>query len=212
MKRPDGAVEKIGCAVLVLACNGYGGDPALVRRHIPEMADALYFGHAGNRGDALRWGEALGGVARDLGAYQGHGSVAHPHGILITWALIMEGGFQLNMEGRRFSDETPGIFGTRPWMCCASLGVLPIDVCFDARLHALGIGFEDYRAALDAGAVRSADSIEGLALLFGIPAQAAGATLAGVREMAAGVRMARIRSGAILRACGHWRRRFTGCG
>src|SRR5947209_6067097 len=29
--RPDGATEMIGCAALVLACNGYGGDQALVR-------------------------------------------------------------------------------------------------------------------------------------------------------------------------------------
>src|SRR6185437_8868895 len=106
--RPDGASETIGCTALVLACNGYGGDPALVRRYIPEMADALYFGHQGNQGDALRWGEALGAVPRDLGAYQGHGSVAHPHGILVTWALMMEGGFQVNREGRRFSNEHRG--------------------------------------------------------------------------------------------------------
>ena len=45
--------ETIGCGALVLACNGYGGNPELVRRHIPEMADALYFGHPGNRGDAV---------------------------------------------------------------------------------------------------------------------------------------------------------------
>jgi len=37
-----------------------------------------------------------------FGAYQGHGSVATPHNILITWAVIMEGGFQINMQGRRF--------------------------------------------------------------------------------------------------------------
>ena len=67
-------------ASLVLACGGYGGDTMLVSRHIPEMAGALYFGHAGNQGDALRWGEALGAATRDLAGYQGHGSVAHPHG------------------------------------------------------------------------------------------------------------------------------------
>jgi fumarate reductase flavoprotein subunit len=39
----DGARETIGCGALVLACNGYGGNPELVRRHIPEMGDALYF-------------------------------------------------------------------------------------------------------------------------------------------------------------------------
>ena len=58
--RGDGAQERIGCDAVILACNGYGGNPELVRRFIPEMADALYFGHPGNRGDAVRWGEALG--------------------------------------------------------------------------------------------------------------------------------------------------------
>ncbi len=62
--RPDGSRETIGCAALVLACNGYGGNRALVARHIPEMADALYFGHPGNQGDALAWGEALGAAWR----------------------------------------------------------------------------------------------------------------------------------------------------
>src|SRR5947207_9258899 len=36
---------------LFRSCNGYGGNAELVRRHIPEMADALYFGHPGNQGD-----------------------------------------------------------------------------------------------------------------------------------------------------------------
>src|SRR5205807_3776359 len=56
----EAAGETIGCGALVLACNGYGGNPDLVRRHIPEMAEALYFGHPDNQGDALLWGEALG--------------------------------------------------------------------------------------------------------------------------------------------------------
>ena len=83
----------------MLACNGYGGNPELVRRFIPEMADALYFGHPGNRGDAVLWGEALGAQLAHLAAYQGHGSVATPHNILITWAVIMQGGFQVNARG-----------------------------------------------------------------------------------------------------------------
>ncbi len=90
--RGDGAREHIGCGALILACNGYGGNPELVRRFIPEMANALYFGHPGNRGDAVLWGEALGAQLAHLGAYQGHGSVATPHNILITWAVIMQGG------------------------------------------------------------------------------------------------------------------------
>ena len=103
--RPDGTRETLAADAVVLACNGYGGDPDLVRQHIPEMDGALYFGHPGNRGDAVRWGEALGASLRFMSGYQGHGSVAHPHGILITWAVIMEGGFQVDATGRRFSDE-----------------------------------------------------------------------------------------------------------
>jgi fumarate reductase flavoprotein subunit len=184
--RPDGTSETIGCAALVLACNGYGGDPALVRRHISEMADALYFGHQGNQGDALRWGEALGAGLRDLGAYQGHGSVAHPHGILITWALMMEGGFQVNEEGRRFSNEQRG-YSEQAVDVLRQTGGTVIEV-FDARLHALGLDFEDYRNAMTTGAIRSADSIEDLAALFGLPAPALAATLADTRAMAAGAR------------------------
>ena len=100
----DGTRERIGCQALILACNGYGGNPELVRRFIPEMADALYFGHPGNRGDAVIWGDALGAQLAHLGAYQGHGSVATPHNILITWAVIMQGGIQINRDGRRFCD------------------------------------------------------------------------------------------------------------
>ena len=97
--RGDGARERIGCDALILACNGYGGNPELVRRFVPEMADALYFGHPGNRGDAVLWGDALGANLAHLGAYQGHGSVATPHNILITWAVIMQGGIQINARG-----------------------------------------------------------------------------------------------------------------
>ena len=186
IERPDGARERVGCAALVLACNGYGGNPAMVRQFIPEMADAIYFGHAGNQGDALRWGEALGGVGRDLEAYQGHGSVAHPHGILVTWALMMEGGFQVNLEGRRFSSEHRGYSEQALDVLRQPQGIA-IDV-FDARVHAIGLGFEDYRSAVAAGAVRSADTIEALAELFGVPPQALATTLAETREMAAGTR------------------------
>ncbi len=34
--------------------------PELVSQHIPEMKEALYFGHPGNQGEAIIWGEALG--------------------------------------------------------------------------------------------------------------------------------------------------------
>lgn len=185
LQRPDGAEESLGCEVLVLASSGYGGAPERVRRHIPEMRDALYFGHCGNRGDALAWGEALGAAQRDLGGCQGHGSVATPHGILITWALMMEGGIQVNVQGRRFSNEHRGYSEQ-------ALDVLqqPDGIAwnvYDLRLHDLGKEFEDYRTAMEAGAVRAAESAEDLAKIADLPVEALCHTLKQIRRHQAGL-------------------------
>jgi fumarate reductase flavoprotein subunit len=181
--RPDGTTEDVGCAALILACNGYGGAPDLVRRFIPALADALYFGHAGNQGDALRWGWALGAAVRDLGACQGHGSVAHPHGALITWALMMEGGIQVNRDGHRFWNEHEG-YSEAAVAVLAQPGGIAFDV-YDDRLHALGLTFPDYRAADSAGAVRSGADAAALAAACGLPEAALAATLAEVQDAAA---------------------------
>ena len=182
--RPDGATEALGCETLVLACNGYGGNAEMVARHIPEMTDALYFGHVGNQGDAVRWGEALGAEALHLGAYQGHGSVATPHGALITWAVMMEGGIQVNVEGRRFSNEHEG-YSEQSVKVLAQPGRIAWNI-FDARLHDLAMQFEDYRNAEAGGAIRRAESAEALAALMKVPLDALRATLAAVAGHVAG--------------------------
>lgn len=174
--RPDGSGEDIACCALVLACNGYGGNPELVRRHVPELADALYFGHRGNCGDALLWGEALGGEGADLSAAQGHGSVAVPQNILVTWALMTEGGIQVNLEGRRFADEHRG-YSEQAVDVLRQPGGLAWNI-FDARLHALGLEFPDYRAAVAQGALRSGADAGELAAATGLPVDALAAAIA----------------------------------
>jgi fumarate reductase flavoprotein subunit len=168
-RRGSGA-EQIGCRALVLACNGYGGDPALVRRFIPEMGDALYFGHTGNRGDAVRWGEALGARLTHLSGYQGHGSVATPHNILITWAAMMEGGIQVNTDGRRFHNEALG-YSEAAAQVLRQPRRIAFDI-FDERIAAVARQFQDFRDAENAGAVIAADTIEALAGAGAVPADA----------------------------------------
>lgn len=174
--RPDGSTDRIGCDALVLACNGYGGNKALVAQHIPGLADALYFGHAGNQGDALLWGEALGAAARDLPGHQGHGSVAHPHGILITWATITEGGIQVDTQGRRFHNEARGYSEAAAEVIAAPGGIAW--TIFDARIAGIARQFEDFRAAEAAGAILAADTIEDLAARTRLPVEALAASLA----------------------------------
>jgi fumarate reductase flavoprotein subunit len=165
--RPNGTTERLGCSSLILACNGYGGNPALVAQHIPELASALYFGHTGNAGDALTWGAALGAAKRHLGGHQGHGSVAHPHGILITWATMTEGGFQINKAGRRFSDESHGYSEQAAAVLRQPDGT--VWSVFDERIAAIAGQFEDFKAAQSNGAVVEADTIAQLAGMLQVP-------------------------------------------
>ena len=141
-ERPDGTLEHLACDALILACNGFGGNPAMVRELLPEMRDALFAGHTGNDGSAIAWGQALGARLADLGGYQGHGSWAIPQGALISWALMMEGGIQVNALGERFHDETQG-YSEASVHVLAQPGGVAWNV-FDAPILALARGFPDF--------------------------------------------------------------------
>jgi fumarate reductase flavoprotein subunit len=159
-ERPDGSIDHVGCDTLILACNGYGGNKALVAAHIPALSDALYFGHPGNQGEAVLWGQALGAALGHLSGHQGHGSVAHPHGILITWATIMEGGFQVNLNGERFSNESQGYSEQASAVLAQPEGIA--FTIFDERIASIARQFEDFRSAEAQGAIVTADSLEAL--------------------------------------------------
>ena len=154
-RRPDGSMERLACRAVLLACNGFGGNRELVRELLPEMADATFAGHVGNDGSAIAWGRALGARLADLGGYQGHGSWAMPQGVLISWALMTEGGIQVNREGRRFHDETQG-YSEAAVQVLAQPGGIAWDV-FDDPLLAFAQQFPDFREAQAVGAVRTAE-------------------------------------------------------
>lgn len=173
--RPGGTKETIACEALILACNGYGGNRDLVRRFIPEIADGLYYGHPGNTGDAVKWGEDLAARLCHLSSYQGHGSLAHPHGILISWALMMEGAIQVNREGRRFSNEHGG-YSEQAVNVLTQPGGIAWNI-FDERINRFGLSFPDFRDAAEAGAIRRAETIGELAAITGAPEDALRETL-----------------------------------
>ena len=59
---------------IILALNGFGANRDMLKKYIPEMRDAIYFGHEGNTGEGIRWGEALGAeLAADDGARHARG-------------------------------------------------------------------------------------------------------------------------------------------
>ena len=180
VRRPDGGIEEIGCAKLILACNGFGGNRALVQANMPDIADALWFGHDGNRGEAVSWAAQLGAATRHLGAYQGHGNVAHPHGILITWAVITEGGVQVNSNADRFWNESQG-YSEAARQVLAQPGGIAWAI-FDARIAGIARQFADFQSAEAQGAIRSAGSWADLARLCDLDPDRLAKTMGGTPE------------------------------
>jgi len=159
--RPDGSQEEIGCDALILACCGFAGNAEMVAKYTPDMINATFHGHPGNKGHAIKWGEALGAALHDITAYQGHGGLAHGYGIPILWPLIMEGGFQVNRQGLRFSNESKG-YSEQAVNVLKQADNVAWSV-FDQRLYNLMLEFEDFRDAVSAGAITHGDSIVELA-------------------------------------------------
>ena len=182
-ERPDGTMEHLSCRHVLLACNGFGGNSGMVQELLPEMREAIFAGHAGNDGSAIAWGRLLGARLADLGGYQGHGSWAIPQGALVSWALMMDGGVQINSQGQRFHDETHGYSE-------ASVKVLeqPAGLAwnvFDQQTLDLARTFPDFREAEAAGALKAAADTPALARLIGCDEQVLQSTLNSITPNAA---------------------------
>ena len=181
--QPDGSTSRLTCDAVILACNGFGGNAEMVKQHLPAMKHAQYAGHAGNDGSAIAWGIQLGAELADMGAYQGHGSWAIPHGSLISWAIMMEGGVQINLLGERFHDETQGYSEA-----AVKVLVQPDGIAwnvFDGQLLRFAQEFPDFVVAQETGAVKSAADIAALAAIIGCPVDALHKTLSAMNPSGA---------------------------
>jgi len=182
LRRADGAVERIGCDALILACGGFGANREMIARHMPETANIRYNGHEGSRGDAILLGEKLGAALGDMGSYQGYAMLTDPQGISVPPPVLLEGGVIVNGLGDRFTDETLDIAGM----------VLPLCsqpdargwVIFDAGIEQRCAHIPETIALAELNAARSADSIEGLARLIGVDPLRLAASLEAAHEAA----------------------------
>jgi fumarate reductase flavoprotein subunit len=184
IQRPDGRGEDLGCAALILACCGFAGSREMLAEFIPEILDATFFGHPGNKGDAIRWGRDLGAAVADIGAYQGHGGLAYGRGIPILWAHIVRGGIQVNARGQRFSNEARG-YSEQAVDIVAQPDRWAYSI-FDQSIHEAMKEFDDYQDAIKADCILTARDADELAAVTGLPAAALKATLADVTAMVGG--------------------------
>jgi len=160
-------INRVRARKVILACNGFGNNKEMLRKYIPEMADAFYFGHEGNTGEGILWGMELGAATQHMGAYQAHGSVTYPHATLLTWVVIVNGGFQVNKQGKRFSNEYTG-YSDHAIEVLNQEDQMAIEI-FDERIYQSVLGFEDFNQCIEMGAVKKGETIEALADLHQLP-------------------------------------------
>ncbi len=182
--RPDGAVETIACDALIIATCGFGANRDMVAAHMPRVRDARYYGHEGNEGDGIAWGQALGGAVADMGSYQALGSLADPQAIVIPHTLLIGGGIQVNTHGRRFENELENISGQALTILEQAGGVCWI--VYDQRLHDAALErFAEYRDAVEIRAMKKAATVEDLASACGLPVAGLSSTLDEAAKLAA---------------------------
>nr|MBA2449741.1 FAD-binding protein [Chloroflexota bacterium] len=129
-------------------------------------------------------GRDLGAAADYLDAYQGHVSVADGYGTLVTWATVMQGGFLVNLQGRRFGDESQGYSEFARVVLTQPDGLAWL--LFDRRVFDRVQSFQDIQECTAAGAFRHATTIEAFAERAHLPADALGETLATYNRAARG--------------------------
>lgn len=163
LERADGAIEKIGCNALILACGGFGANRAMTDRYMPETATLRYNGHEGSHGEAIMLAERLGAALGDMGSYQGYAMLTDPQGISVPPPVLIDGGVIVNTAGDRFTDESADIAGmVHPLANQPGGGGW---VIYDARIEARNAAIPELAELMKLNAPKAADSLEQLAEL-----------------------------------------------
>ena len=184
LERPDGSHEQVGCEALVLACGGFAANHEMVATHMPEMAGARNNGHEASQGIAVRVGEQLGAALGDMGAYQGYAMLTEPQGIPVPPGVPVAGGVLVNLEGKRFTDETADIAGmVHPVLQQSGDHVW---VVYDARIESEVAYVPEIQQLNALNAAKRGNGPEELAGVIGVPAAALAATLADAAAAQAG--------------------------
>lgn len=166
--------QRIGARRVILACDGFGANQAMVARHIPEMAGVECIGVQGNTGDAIRWGLELGAAVAHMASYQGHGLVCAGHGTRLVPEIPQLGAVIVNRAGQRFAREDQG-YSEFAREVLAQPGGVAVAI-FDQRMVDVVARLDHWRNTVASGAIRSAPTLAALAAAFRLPPDALAAS------------------------------------
>jgi fumarate reductase flavoprotein subunit len=171
----DGVVIRIGTGDdehvrsrrVLLACDGFGANQVRVRQFCPEIAGAAYVGSENNTGEWIAWGEKVGAAFARMSAYQGHSHINPAHGTRLGGAMANLGAIMLNRDGRRFAREDQG-YSEFATILLRQPGGVALEI-FDQDAVDTAMPSGAFSEAWEAGAIRSAESVEELAAIFQVP-------------------------------------------
>lgn len=171
---------------ILIATNGYGANQKLLYEYNPEICYVHFQGSKYSRGDALAIGTKHGIATGFLDAYQGHAAVSAHSKTLVGWTTIMQGGFILNLEGKRFGDESAGYSeyaailndqkGNAGWLI------------IDQEINDQSMLFKEYAITAASGAIIWAQTLEELATKLEVPFENLNAEVENATQVDLGLR------------------------
>ena len=185
-ERPGGERELVGCTALVIASGGFAANHAMLRKHIPAMAEARNNGHEGSQGDGIRLAQRLGAAVGDMAAYQGYAMLTVPQGISVPPSIVIDGGVLVNRAGKRFTDERADIAGMVHPVMAQDGG--QAWVLFDKEILARSLYVPDMQQLVDLNALKGGDGVAEIAGEIGVDAAALAAVLDEARAAQAAAR------------------------
>ena len=180
--RRNGKTETVGCKSLVLACNGFAGNKALVAQYLPDVRGLPFAGHDGSQGDAVSWGTALGAQLADIDGFLAHGAVVLSQRLPLPWSLMTEGAVQVNRDGERFVNEHEGYSESALFVLAQPGGVA--FMIYDERVHEIGLTMPNYATAVTSGVIKREMILRDLAEQLGVQREGLEATIAFVNALA----------------------------
>jgi fumarate reductase flavoprotein subunit len=155
---------------VILACDGFAANPEMVSRYIPEMAGVGCIGVQGSTGDAIRWGLEMGAAVAHMSGHQAHGLVCAGYGTRLSPEIPQVGAVIVNRSGERFAREDQG-YSEFAREVLAQPGGVAVAI-FDQKMFDVVARLDHWRDTVASGAIRSADTLAGLAAAFRLPEDA----------------------------------------
>ena len=104
VKTPKG-METINAKSVILATGGFGANHKMVEKYRPELKGFSTTNHPGATGDGIVLAQQVGAGLTDIEQIQIHPTVIKKNGALISESMRARGGFLLNKNGKRFTNE-----------------------------------------------------------------------------------------------------------